>query len=391
MDRSKYLLIGGGVASLSAAESIREHDADGAVTIVGAEPYIPYNRPPLSKGYLMEGDWELSDVRRHDEDWYDEQAVSFRGGVTATAVDVDAREVSLSSGDSMQYERLLIATGADAIRLDVPGADLDRIHCLRTIPDADALLAASRDSERVVVVGSGFVGLELASSFRQLGLDVTLVYMESRPWAAMLVPAISEWLASHYREQGVRLLPDSQVSAFVGDGRVESVTLASGSELPADFVGLGVGVRPATQWVDATALAGENGIRTNSRLATDAPGVYAAGDVAFYEDVVFGKHRRVEYLSTARGHGAVAGANMAGADEEYAEVPYCFSDLFDLEVEFAGDFDTPPDHVDFDGQPGDGSFVARYSVEGRLSAAVCVDREEDEVDAVQDEIRAAQG
>ncbi|MAF12845.1 FAD-dependent oxidoreductase [Candidatus Poribacteria bacterium] len=390
MDRTKYLLIGGGLASLSAAESIRERDADGAVMMVGRETYIPYNRPPLSKGYLLDGDWEPSDFRRHDDEWYEQQNIAFRGGVTATAIDIESSEVAMSSGDSVRYERLLIATGADVIRLNVPGADLEGVHYLRTIPDADALLGASKAAEGVVVVGGGFVGLELASSFRQLGLDVTLVYMEDHLWSTLLTPQISEWLAGHYRDQGVHLLPESQVAAFRGDGRVGAVALASGSELPAEFVALGVGVRPATQLVDGTVLAGPNGIATNSRLETEAPGVYAAGDVALYEDVVFEKRRRVEYLGAARGHGTVAGANMAGGDEEYAEVPYCFSDLFDLEFEFAGDFDVAPDHVALDGQPSDGPFIARYFVAGRLTAAVCVDREEDEVDAVQDEIRAAQ-
>ncbi|MBT3267070.1 FAD-dependent oxidoreductase [Candidatus Poribacteria bacterium] len=390
MDHAKYLLIGGGLASACAAESIRERDADGSVMMIGREAYVPYHRPPLSKGYLVEGDWEPSDFSHHDEEWYEQNNVEFRGGVTVTAVDVESRQVSLSSGDSVAYEKLLIATGADVIRLNVPGADLEGIHYLRAIPDSDALIAACKESERSVVVGGGFIGLELASSFRRLGLDVTLVYMEDRLWPATLTPYLSEWLASHYRDQGVRLLPESQVAAFQGDGRVGSVALASGAELAADFAALGVGVRPAIGLVEGTPLADANGIATNGRLETAIPGIYAAGDVAWYQDVVFGKHRRVEHTETARGHGTVAGANMAGADEEYSDVPYFFSDLFDLELEFAGDFDVPPDAVELDGSPADGPFIARYSVGGRLSAAVCVDREEAEVDAIKDEIREAQ-
>ncbi|MEO2003107.1 MAG: FAD/NAD(P)-binding oxidoreductase [Candidatus Poribacteria bacterium] len=390
MDRVKYLLVGGGLASACAAESIRERDADGTVTMIGRETYVPYHRPPLSKGYLVEGDWEPSDFSHHDEEWYGQHNVQFKGGVTATAVDVDLRQVSLSSGDSVQYERLLIATGAEVIRLDVPGAHLDGIHYLRSIPDAHALIAAAKGASRVVVVGGGFIGLELASSFRRLDLDVTLVYMEDQLWPKSLPPEVSEWLASHYRDQGVHLLPEAQVAAIQGDGSASSVALTSGDELAADLVALGVGVRPAVGLVEGTALAGVNGITTNSRLESEVPGVYAAGDVAWYEDVVFGKHRRVEHTDTARGHGTVAGANMAGADDEYAEVPYFFSDLFDLEFEFAGDFDVPPDKVELDGRLGDGPLIARCFVDGRLTAAVCLDREEEEVDAVKDEIRAAQ-
>ncbi|MBT7098120.1 FAD-dependent oxidoreductase, partial [Candidatus Poribacteria bacterium] len=254
MDHAKYLLIGGGLASACAAESIRERDADGSVMMIGREAYVPYHRPPLSKGYLVEGDWEPSDFSHHDEEWYEQNNVEFRGGVTVTAVDVESRQVSLSSGDSVAYEKLLIATGADVIRLNVPGADLEGIHYLRAIPDSDALIAACKESERSVVVGGGFIGLELASSFRRLGLDVTLVYMEDRLWPATLTPYLSEWLASHYRDQGVRLLPESQVAAFQGDGRVGSVALASGAELAADFAALGVGVRPAIGLVEGTPL-----------------------------------------------------------------------------------------------------------------------------------------
>ena len=182
LDCVKYLLIGGGLASACAAESIRERDADGTVTMIGRETYVPYHRPPLSKGYLVEGDWEPSDFSHHDEEWYGQHNVQFKGGVTATAVDVDSRQVSLSSGDSVQYERLLIATGAEVIRLDVPGAHLDGIHYLRSIPDADALIAAAKGASRVVVVGGGFIGLELEPGVADRRLRRNAHVLEADPY-----------------------------------------------------------------------------------------------------------------------------------------------------------------------------------------------------------------
>ncbi len=385
-EKTQYLLIGGGLASACAAESIREHDPQGSVAIISSEAYFPYHRPPLSKGYLIEGDWEPSDTYHHEEDWYDENNVTFRGGVRARGLDLNNRTVTLSTGEIIAYEKLLLATGAALIKLNVPGSDLEELYFLRAIPDSDTLIKASEVAEQVVVVGGGFIGLELASAFQQRELDVTLVYMEEHPWEQMLSPEISQWLADYYRSKGITLMNRSQVAEFRGSGKVETVVLKSGEELTADMVALGIGVRPDLTLVKGTPLEGDNGIPVDEYLETDLAGVYAAGDIAWYRDVIFNKRRRVEHWDTAKGHGEVAGANMAGEHQPYRELPYFFSDLFDLEFEFVGDFDLRPDRVDFTDELAENTFTARYFQNDRIFAAVFVGREEEEVEVVKAEI-----
>lgn len=385
-EKTQYLLIGGGLASACAAESIRERDPAGSVEIISGEAYFAYHRPPLSKSYLIEGDWEPSDTYHHEEDWYDENNVSFRSGVRATGLDLRGQTATLSTGETLTYEKLLLATGAQLIKLNVPGSDLEGLYYLREIPDSDALIKASEASERVVVVGGGFIGLELASAFQQRGLDVTLVYMEEHAWEQMLSPEISQWLADYYRSKEITLMSRSQVAAFRGLSQVETVVLKSGEELFTDMVALGIGVRPDLTLVTGTPLEGDNGVPVNEYLEADVPGVYAAGDIAWYQDIIFNKRRRVEHWDTAKGHGEVAGANMAGDHQSYRELPYFFSDLFDLEFEFVGDFDLKPDRVDFTDNLSDNTFIARYFQNNRIFAAVFVGREEEEVEAVKNEI-----
>ena len=181
-EKISYLLIGGGLASACAAESIREHDQQGAIAIISSEAYFPYHRPPLSKSYLIEGDWEPADIYHHDEAWYAEHNVIFHGGVRATGLDLNGQTATLSSGASIEYDKLLLATGADLIYLNVPGSDLEGLYYLRTIPDADALTKASESAKRVVVVGGGFIGLELASTFQQRDLEPNITFFCNKSW-----------------------------------------------------------------------------------------------------------------------------------------------------------------------------------------------------------------
>ena len=390
-EKVQYLLVGGGLASACAAASIREHDPEGSIAIVSGEAYLPYHRPPLSKGYLIEGDWEPADVYHEDEDWFEEQNVTIHSGVRATGLDLDGRIATLSSGETVDYEKLLLATGAELIRLDVSGSDLEGLYYLRTIPDTEALIKASASGQRAVVVGGGFIGLELASAFQQRGLEVTLVYMEDRMWERMLSPEISGWLEDYYRSKGIALMGGSQVAEFRGAGKVDTVVLKSGEELAADMVALGIGVRPDLTLVKGTPLEGEDGIPVNEYLEADVKGVYAAGDIAWYQDSIFDKRRRVEHFETAKGQGEgeVAGANMAGEGRPYREVPYFFSDLFDLEFEFVGDFDLRPDRVELMDELSENTFIARYFQNDRIFAAVFVGREEEEVEGVKEEILEA--
>ena len=216
----------------------------------------PITARHFQKSYLIEGDWEPADIYHHDEAWYAEHNVIFHGGVRATGLDLNGQTATLSSGASIEYDKLLLATGADLIYLNVPGSDLEGLYYLRTIPDADALTKASESAKRVVVVGGGFIGLELASAFQQRDLEVLLVYMEDRLWERMLSPEISQWLEDHYRSKEITLISRAQVAEFRGQGQVDTVVLKSGDTLPVDMCALGVGVRPDLTLVKNTPLEG---------------------------------------------------------------------------------------------------------------------------------------
>jgi 3-phenylpropionate/trans-cinnamate dioxygenase ferredoxin reductase component len=364
------VVVGAGFAGAKAVETLREEGFGGRVVLVGDEPDRPYERPPLSKDYLR-GEAERETIYVHAEDWYAARDVELRLGAGVTALDVGARSVELAGGERIAYDGLLLATGAEPKRLPIPGADLEGVLYLRSVADSDALRARLERGGSVVVVGGGWIGCEVAASARQSGLEVTVIEPQSLPLAGVVGSELSAVYRDIHADNGVRLRLGTGVSAFEGSGAVERVRLADGSAVDCDFVVVGVGVRPRTQLAERAGIAVGDGILVDERLATDAPGVFAAGDVASALHPFYGERVRVEHWATALEQGPHAARAMLGGTASYEKLPYFFSDQYDVGMEYAG-FARRWDRVVFRGDPAAREFVAFWMQGDRIVAGMNV-------------------
>jgi 3-phenylpropionate/trans-cinnamate dioxygenase ferredoxin reductase subunit len=363
-----FVIVGASLAGAKAAEALRTEGFDGRVVLLGEEAARPYERPPLSKAYLRgEADFDAAAV--HKDDYYAANDVELRTLTTVTALDTNACRVTLASGEAIAYDRLLLATGAVPRRITVPGADLAGVRYLRSVADADELRRDVAAASRVVVIGAGWVGAEVAASARQLGASVSLVELGSVPLERALGPEVGAVYRDLHADHGVDLHFGVGVGSLGGRERVEDVRLTDGTVLPADLVVVGVGVTPRTELAEAAGLALDNGIVVDEFLATSAPGVYAAGDVANSFHPLYGKHVRLEHWSAALNQGPVAARNMLGRSTVYDRVPYFFSDQYDLGMEYTG-FAPTWDEVVFRGNPAEREFIAFWLYEGRIVAGM---------------------
>jgi 3-phenylpropionate/trans-cinnamate dioxygenase ferredoxin reductase component len=367
-----FVIVGGGLAGAKAAETLRGEGFDGRVVVVGAESENPYERPPLSKGYLT-GKAERESAFVHEATWYDANDVEVRSAVQATALDPAGHRLDLDTGESLAYTRLLLTTGASPRRLPVPGADLQGVHYLRTLADADHLRdALAGGGRRVLVVGAGWIGLEVTAAARGYGNDVTVVEPQPTPLYGVLGAQMGEHFARLHRANGVDLRTGTGVRGFAGDsGSVTSVLLDDGAEQPADLVVVGVGAAPNTDLAVGAGLDVDNGVRTDAALRTSAPDVFAAGDVASSFHPLYGRHVRVEHWANALNGGPAAARSMLGQEVSYDRVPYFFTDQYDLGMEYSGlnDRDAP---VVTRGDPADGEFIAFWLSGGRVQAGMNV-------------------
>jgi 3-phenylpropionate/trans-cinnamate dioxygenase ferredoxin reductase subunit len=365
----RIVIVGGGLAGAKAAETLRDEGFDGDLTIVGAEDERPYERPPLSKEVLR-GEKEPDSARVHDAGFYEERDIALRLGATATTLDPAAGTVTLDGGETLPWDRLLIATGAEPRRLPVPGADLDGVLELRTIRDSDRLREVARSGGRLVVIGAGWIGCEAAASARELGAEVTVIEMSDVPLQAVMGRTVGGIYADLHREHGVELLTGARLEAIEGDGRAERVRLAGGRTIDCAAVLVGVGVAPRTALAESAGLAVDNGILVDATLETDAPGVFAAGDVAnavhpFYD----GRRVRVEHWANALNQGPAAARNMLGAGEPYDRLPYFFSDQYDAGMEYSG-LASADDEVVIRGDAASRELIAFWVAEGRVLAGM---------------------
>jgi 3-phenylpropionate/trans-cinnamate dioxygenase ferredoxin reductase subunit len=367
-----FVIVGGGLAGAKAAETLRAEGFDGRVVLVAGEEELPYERPPLSKGYLL-GTAERESAQVHPLDWYGDQAVELRTGVRATHLDAVAHRLTLDTGEPLSYARLLLATGSSARRLPVPGADLGGVRYLRTLADADGLLADLRGGgKRVVLVGAGWIGLEVAAAARSHGNDVTIVEPQPTPLHAVLGPEMGRVFARLHRDHGVELLTDTVVREIRGaSGRVESVATDGHAGLAADLVVVGIGAVPNTDLAAAAGLDVDNGIVTDDALRTSAPDVFAAGDVASSFPPLYGRYVRVEHWANALNGGPAAARSMLGQEVTYDRVPYFYTDQYDLGLEYSG-LAGPGDTLVCRGNPEEGTFIAFWTSEGRVTAAMNV-------------------
>ena len=389
-ERAAYVIVGGGLAAAKAVEGIRESDSDGTIVLVTQEDRLPYERPPLSKGALK-GDDPYDSAYTHDAQWYADHDVELRLGTAATSLDVGAHTVTLDGGQVLGYERLLLATGSRPRTLDVPGADLDGVLYLREMPDSVALQKRLTKGARIVIVGAGWIGLEVASAAIQAGAHVTVVEPQSAPLLAVMGEQVGGWFASLHRGHGVEFRFGDGVARIEGDGTVSAVITTSGDTIPADAVVVGVGITPDTRLAEGTDITVDNGIVTDPALRTSAEGVWAAGDVANWRSTTLDTNVRVEHWANANDGGLAAGRSMAGQDVTYDPIPFFFSDQYDIGLEYAGH--VPRDsgaEVVLRGDPSGNEFMAFWVVpEGagvRVLAGMHVNVW-DTIDAVQSLVR----
>jgi len=368
-----YLIVGASLAGAKAAETLRSEGFDGRVILLGSETERPYERPPLSKGYLL-GKEEKSVIYVHEERWYAEHEVDLRLGVTVTSLDRAGRTVTTADGESIGYDRLLLATGASPRRLNISGAERDGVLCLRTVGDSERLAAALQGGGRVVTVGAGWIGLEVTAAAREAGCEVTVVEPEPTALYRALGPELGEVFADLHREHGVQFRFGESASEIRGPaGQVGEVVTSSGVALPADVVVMAVGAVPNTGLAADAGLEIDNGVVADAALRTSDPSIYAAGDLANSYHPLLGRRVRVEHWANALNSGPAAARSMLGQDVVYDPVPYFFSDQYDLGMETAG-LPEPGtyDEVLYRGDRPGREFVAFWLRDGAVVAGMNV-------------------
>jgi 3-phenylpropionate/trans-cinnamate dioxygenase ferredoxin reductase subunit len=371
MPGETFVIVGASLTGAKAAETLRSEGFDGRVVLVGAEPDRPYERPPLSKQYLR-GE---RDVRPyvHDEAFYAQHDIELRTGAEVTAIDPAAATVTLADGDAIGFDKLLIATGAQPRRLDLPG-----VLTLRSVEDSDAIRARIDAGGRFVVIGAGWIGAEVAASAREKGCEVTLLERDELPLQRVLGPELGAIYRDVHRDHGVEFVGGASVQSVDADG----VRLADGRVFPADTVVAGVGVVPRVALAQAAGLEVDNGVLTDEYLQTSAPGIFAAGDVANAVHPFYGARVRVEHWDNAMRQGPAAARNMLGQQQAYDRIPYFFSDQYDVGMEYSGHA-TAWDEVVLRGDVAKRAFLAYWIKDGAVVAGMNVN-----IWDVHDDIRA---
>jgi 3-phenylpropionate/trans-cinnamate dioxygenase ferredoxin reductase subunit len=384
-EKTTYLIVGAGLAGARAAEALRERDTSGRIVLVGDEPYLPYHRPHLSKKYLM-GKRPLERVFFKPPEFYAERHIETLTGRTAIGLNPQAHEVTLNDGSVWRYDRLLLATGAEPRRLNIPGNDLAGIYYLRTIPDSDELRAAMAQSQQAAIIGGGFIGAEVASAFAQSGVHTTLLFREDLLLSYHVGPIVGRFLTDYFTQKGVTIRPGVNVDAFIGDDRLRGVRLASGEIIPADTAVVGAGVIPRIALAHQAGLAIEhNGVAVDEYLQSSDADIFAAGDMAAAWSPLYHRRMRIEHWDVARQQGRIAGLNMAGDRVPWSELPYFYSDLFDLDIQAYGDLFQWDDVI----QRGPADPSARpaltvfYLYQNQLRGALVINPAEGQLEAIQ--------
>ncbi|MGN6338920.1 NAD(P)/FAD-dependent oxidoreductase [Mycobacterium sp.] len=362
---SSFVIIGGGLAAAKAAEALRDNGFDGHLTVFADEEHLPYERPPLSKEYLA-GKKSLTDFTVHNSDWYRDNNVDLRLCARVTALDAADHTVSLADGTTVRYDKLLLATGSASRRPPIPGSDAGGVHYLRTYEDAVVLNSVLTEGAALAVVGAGWIGLEVAAGARQRGVDVTVVEAAKQPLLAALGETVGEVFATLHRQHGVDLLLETQVEEITrADGAASGLRTRDGVSITADAVLVAVGAKPNIELAEQAGLSiGDGGVLVDASLRTSDPDIYAVGDIAAAEHPLFGTRIRTEHWANALKQPAVAVAGMLGTPGEYAELPYFFTDQYDLGMEYVG-------HA-----PSFERVVFRGDVAGREFVAFWLDRDD---------------
>ncbi|TQJ85262.1 NAD(P)/FAD-dependent oxidoreductase [Streptomyces sp. SLBN-31] len=367
------VIVGAGLAGAKAAQTLREEGFSGPVVLLGEESEHPYERPPLSKGYLLGKD-ERDTVYVHPPQWYADHDVDLRLGTAVAAIDPAAHEVALADGSRLSYAKLLLTTGSSPRRLPVPGADLDGVLYLRRLDDSDRIKETFASASRIAVIGAGWIGLETAAAARAAGVDVTVLERGELPLLRVLGREAAQIFGDLHTDHGVDLRCGVQVAEITGDGgRADGVLLTDGTRIEADAVVVGIGITPNTGLAEAAGLQIDNGVRVDAHLRSSHPDIYAAGDVANAAHPLLGTHIRVEHWANALNQPQTAAKAMLGQDVSYDRVPYFFTDQYDLGMEYTGYVEPGGyDQVVFRGRSDTREFIAFWLSEDRVLAGMNV-------------------
>jgi NADPH-dependent 2,4-dienoyl-CoA reductase/sulfur reductase-like enzyme len=380
MKTSKYLILGGGmVAGYAAKQLVESGLKPHELTIVSADSSIPYERPPLSKGFLAGKETEAS-ILINADDFYRAHVIEVRLNCVVSSVDSAGKNVRLQSGEEIGFEKLVVATGAQVRTLDVPGSNLMDVYYLRTLEDSKRIRQKAEGAKRAVVIGGGFIAMEVTSVLAQKGIETTMVLPDDRIWKRFFTAPMSRFFEEYYTVRGVRFAKNNKVVELKGAGTVESAVLQNGEAAPCDMVVAGIGVRPVTELLANSGIEVADGVAVNEYLETSRRDIYAAGDVASYYDVLFGKHRRAEHWDNAVSQGQHCARVLAGDRTPFVHVPYFFSDVFDLSYELWGD-SSGAEQVIERGDLSSRSFSVWWLRQGKLVAAFTMNRSDEEREA----------
>ncbi len=392
MIQRNYVIIGGGIGGASVCQGIRRYDKRGSVTLISAETFPPYKRWILSKSFLREKDPQLKKLQEPDEHWYQANKIETRFGTVVTQFNIDRRLAVLANGESIEFNKACLAMGSRPVRPPVAGVALGNVIYLRTIRDALALREMANLEKTVMVVGGGLLACEAAASLRMMKLKVSLMHRDSYLLNRYVDPETGGWLTEYFTKHGVTMLMGESLNGFEGKTVLRNIQTKSGNRVAAGLAVVACGAEPNLDLVRNTPLAGPHGSPVTEYLETEEKGIYAIGDLAFYPDRVMGGVRRQTHWDNARDQGVIAGANMTGKKRiRYEQIPYFWTEMFDLHIDCVGDFSVLPTRIDLRGTYAKKKFVARYYQGEKLRAILLCQQTPREVEAAKKELRHALG
>jgi 3-phenylpropionate/trans-cinnamate dioxygenase ferredoxin reductase subunit len=368
-------IAGAGHAAGQVVATLKQKKYTGTIMLVGEEPWLPYQRPPLSKKFLA-GELDAERLHFKPQSFYEDPQIEVRLEMRIDSIDRKARALKTSGDESLAFDTLVIATGARPRMLDIPGADLDGIHYLRTIADVTAIRKQLAEGTRLAIVGAGYIGLEVAAVASQLGAQVTVIEMENRVMSRVVSPPISAFYQQEHAAHGVDIMLSTGVSGFSGNGKIAAVDLADGKQLAADMVIVGIGIVPNTELASDAGLEVDDGIVVDDHCRSSDPGIYAVGDCTRHPNEILGFSVRLESVHNALEQAKTAASNICGEDSSYAQVPWFWSDQYDIKLQIAG-LSQGYDQVVVRGEPEDRSFACLYLKHGQLIAVDAVNSPKD--------------
>ena len=378
---NRVVIAGAGHAAGQIVVSLRQHKYDGEIVLVGNEPHLPYQRPPLSKKFLA-GELPAERLYLKPESFYDDPAINLQLESQIVAIDRDAKYLQIENGSDIAYDKLVIATGSRVRRLAIEGTDLKGVHYLRSIADVDGIRNDMDAGKKIVIIGAGYIGLEVAAVARLAGLSVTVIEIADRVMSRVVSPETSDFYQIEHTNQGVRFRLSTGVSSLNGKKRVRSVTTSEEEDIPADLVVIGVGIQPNTELATGAGLDVDNGIVVDDHCRTGDPDIFAVGDCTSHPNAIYNRRLRLESVHNAVEQAKTAAANICGQDVTYTQVPWFWSDQYDLKLQIAG-LSEGYDDVVIRGNPAERSFSCLYLREGRLIAVDAINAPRDFVQSKQ--------